>query len=106
MDSFNDEFIVLRYGYLHTVGKVRPRIALSDTWKLSYDFWCKECYTKGGMNEVEQFYYGVDKKFYKGNKQVTCDLRNARALPCQWYKKMLSDKWIIFQNETALFAYQ
>lgn len=106
VDSFIDEFIVLRYGHLHTVGKVRPRIALSDTWKMSYDYWRKECYTKGCMNEVEQFYYGVDKIFYKGNQQVTCERRNARALPCQQYKKMLSNKGIVFQNETALFAYQ
>lgn len=55
---------------------------------------------------IAEIYYGVDKKFYKGNKQVTCDRRNARALPCQQYKKMLLNKGIVFQNETALFAYQ
>ena len=37
---------------------------------------------------------------------MTCDRRNARVLPCQQYKKMLSDKGIIFQSEVALFAYQ
>lgn len=106
VDSFIDEFIVLRYGHLHTVGKVRPRIALSDTWKIPYKFWRSECHRNKCVDNIEQFYYGVDKNFYKGNKQVTCDRRNARALPCQQYKKMLSDKGIVFQNETALFAYQ
>lgn len=106
VDSFIDEFIVLRYGHLHTVGKVRPRIALSDNWKIPYKYWRSECHRNGCVDNIEQFYYGVDKKFYKGNKQVICDRRNAKMFPCQQYKKMLSDRGIVFQNETALFAYQ
>lgn len=106
VDSFIDEFIVLRYGHLHTVGKVRPRIALSDNWKIPYKYWRTECHKNGCVDCIEKFYYGIDGKFYKGNEQVTCDCRNARALPCQQYKRMLSDRDIVFQNETALFAYQ
>lgn len=106
VDSFIDEFIVLRYGHLHTVDKARPRIALADNWKIPYRFWRSECHRNGCVDNIEQFYYGVDKKFYKGNEQVTCDRRKAKALPCQQYKKMLSDKGIVFQNEAALFAYQ
>ncbi len=106
VDSFIDEFIVLRYGHLHTVGKVRPRIALSDNWKIPYKYWRSECHRNGCVDNIEQFYYGVDKNLYKGNEQVNCDRRKARMLPCQQYKKMLSDRGIVFQNETALFAYQ
>lgn len=106
VDSFMDEFIVLRYGHLHTVGKVRPRIALSDNWKIPYKYWRTECHKNGCIDRIENFYYGVDGKFYKGNEQVSCDLRNARALPCQQYKRMLLDRNVVFQNETALFAYQ
>ena len=106
VDSFIDEFIVLRYGHLYTAGKVRPRIALSDNWKIPYKYWRSECHRNGCVDNIEQFYYGVDKKFYKGNEQVICDRRKAKMLPCQQYKKMLSDKGIVFQNETALFAYQ
>lgn len=106
VDSFIDEFIVLRYGHLHTVGKVRPRIALSDSWKFQYKYWRIECHQKGCIDSIEEFYYSIDGKFYKGNEQVNCECRNARALPCQQYKRMLSDRDIVFQNETALFAYQ
>lgn len=106
VDSFIDEYIVLRYGHLHTVGKVRPRIALSDNWKVPYRYWRSECHMNGCVDNIEQFYYGVDEKLYKGNSQVTCDLKKARTLPCQQYKKILLDKGIIFQNETALFAYE
>lgn len=106
VDSFIDEFIVLRYGHLDTVSNVRPRITITDTWKMPYGFWRKECHSKGCIDNIEQFYYGIDKKFYKGNEPVKCEKRNARSLPCQQYKKMLQDKGIIFQNETALFAYQ
>lgn len=106
VDSFINAFIVLRYGHLHTIGKVRPRIALSDNWKIPYQYWRTDCHKNGCVDYIEKFYYGIDGKFYKGNEQVNCDYRNARALPCQQYKKMLSERDIIFQNETALFAYQ
>lgn len=106
VDSFIDEFIVLRYGYLNMVGNVRPRVALTDIWKIPYRYWRTECYSKDCVDNIEQFYYGLDKKFYKENKLVNCDRRNAWLLPCQQYKKMLLDRGIIFQNEAALFAYQ
>ena len=47
VDSFIDEFIVLRYGHLDTVSNVRPRITITDTWKMPYGFWRKECHSKG-----------------------------------------------------------
>lgn len=106
VDSFIDEFIVLRYGHLLTSGKVRPRLALSDMWKIPFKYWRAECRRNGCVDNIEQFYYGVDNNFYKGNKQVQCEQRNAWPLPCQQYKKILSDKGIVFQNEAALFAYQ
>lgn len=106
VDSFIDEFIVLRYGHLHTMGKVRPRIALSDDWKIPYRFWRKECRSKGCVDKIEQFYYGIDGKFYRGNEQVDCDCGKAWELPCQQYKKMIEKRNILFQNETALFAYE
>ena len=106
VDSFIDEFIVLRYGHLDTVSNVRPRIAMADTWKIQYKFWRSECYRKHCVDNIEQFYYGVDKVFYKGNEPVKCNKKNARLLPCQQYKQKLLNQGIIFQNETALFAYQ
>lgn len=105
VDSFIDEFIVLRYGHLHTIGGMRPRISLSDNWKTPFNYWRKECHKNGCVDCIEKFYYGIDGKFYKGNQQVTCDLKNARVLPCQQYKNILTNRDIIFQNETALFAY-
>ena len=106
VDSFIDEFIVLRYGYLEMVGNMRPRIAMTDTLKKTYKFWRRECHSKGCVDNIEQFYYGIDKQFYKGKELVKCDKRKAPMLPCKQYKKMLLDSGIIFQNETALFAYQ
>ena len=105
VDSFIDEFIVLRYGHLLSVGKVRPRIALTDDWKLPYKYWRSECHKNGCIDNIEQFYYGINGDFYNKNKLVTCDRGKAKQLPCQQYKKILLDKGIVFQNETALFAY-
>ena len=60
VDSFIDEFIVLRYGHLDTVSNVRPRITITDTWKMPYGFWRKECHSKGCIDNIEQFYYGIE----------------------------------------------
>ena len=68
VDSFIDEFIVLRYGHLLSVGKVRPRIALTDDWKLPYKYWRSECHKNGCIDNIEQFYYGINGDFYNKNK--------------------------------------
>ena len=107
VDSFINEFIVLRYGYLKTHDKVRPIIALSDNWKLPYRYWRTECYRKGCVDNIEKFQWGIDNKFYKEKEIVACELHGkSRLLPCQQYKVMLMKKNIIFQNEVASFAYR
>ena len=107
VDSFINEFIVLRYGYLKTHDKVRPLIALSDNWKLPYRYWRKECYIKGCVDNIEKFQWGIDNKFYKGREVVNCELHGkSPLLPCQQYKMMLMKKNVIFQNEVASFAYR
>lgn len=106
VDSFINEFIVLRYGHLYTFDRVRPQIALTDNWKIPYRFWRTECHRNGCVENIEKFHYGIDGYFYKGKNAVSCELRKAKMLPCQQYKKMLADKNIVFQNETALVAYR
>ncbi|MBQ3427160.1 MAG: ATP-dependent helicase [Clostridia bacterium] len=106
VDSFIDEFIVLRYGHLYTAGKVRPRIAISDTWKFPFQYWRSDCYKKRCVDCIEKFYYGINDRFYKEKEEVTCNRKYARMLPCQQYKTLFSKRGIIFQNETALFAYR
>lgn len=107
VDSFINEFIVLRYGYLKTHDKVRPLIALSDNWKLPYKYWRTECYRKGCVDNIEKFQWGIDNKFYKDKEVVNCELRGkSQLLPCQQYKVMLMKKNVIFQNEVASFAYR
>lgn len=107
VDSFINEFVVLRYGFLYTSDKNRPQISLTDCWKIPYRYWRTECHRNGCIDHIETFHYGIDKKFYKGKELVTCELRGKqRTLPCQQYKAMLANKNIVFQNETALFAYR
>ncbi len=107
VDSFFNEFIVLRYGYLMTYDKVRPLIALSDNWKIPYRYWRKECHRHGCVNNIEKFQWGIDNQFYKDKEIVKCELRGkGKSLPCQQYKLMLWQKNVIFQNEVASFAYR
>lgn len=107
VDSFINEFIVLRYGHLKTYDRVRPSIALKDNWKLPYRYWRTECYSKGCVQNIEKFQWGIDNKFYKDHEIVDCEIRGkSKLLPCQQYKCMLMRKNIIFQNEVASFAYR
>lgn len=107
VDSFINEFIVLRYGYLKTHDKVKPLIALSDNWEIPYGYWRTECYRNGCVNNIEKFQWGIDNKFYKEKEIVSCELRGkSQLLPCQQYKVMLMKKNIIFQNEVASFSYR
>lgn len=107
VDRFINEFVVLRYGFLYTSDNKRPQISLTDNWKIPYRYWRAECHINGCVDNMEKFHYGIDKKFYKGKELVTCELRGKqRGLPCQQYKDMLAKKNIVFQNETALFAYR
>lgn len=107
VDSFINEFIVLRYGFLYTSDNKRPQISLTDNWKIPYKYWRTECHRNGCVDHIEGFRYGIDKKFYKGKELVTCELRGKQiTLPCEQYKKMLANKNVVFQNETALFAFQ
>lgn len=107
VDSFINEFIVLRYGYLKTHDKVRPLIALNDNWELPFRYWRKDCYRKGCVQNIEKFQWGIDKKFYKGKEVVDCELHGrSQLLPCQQYKMMLMKKNVIFQNEAASFSYR
>ena len=107
VDSFINEFIIFRYGYLMTHEHERPLVTLNDRWKLPYRFWRKECHTNGCVNGIENFQWGIDNKFYKGKERVICELRGkAKLLPCEQYKLMLWNKNILFQNEVASFAYR
>lgn len=107
VDSFINEFIVLRYGYLMTHDKVRPLIALSDNWKNLFNYWRRECHTNGCVDNIDKFQWGIDKKFYKGKEEVKCQSRGkGKPIPCQQYKLMLWRKNVIFQNEVASFAYR
>lgn len=107
VDSFINEFIVLRYGYLMTQDKVRPLIALSDNWKIPYRYWRAECHRNGCVDNIEKFQWGIDNQFYKDKEIVKCELRGkGKSLPCQQYKLMLWRKNVIFQNEVASFAYR
>lgn len=107
VDSFLNEFIALRYGYLKTPGMVRPVIAVHDNWKLPYYNWRPECHSRRCVENIEQFQWKIDDKFYKGKELVNCELHDeGLLLPCQEYKKMLWGKNIVFQNEVAKFSYR
>lgn len=107
VDSFLNEYIVLRYGYLKTHDHLRPIIALSDNWKMPFKWWWSACYQNGCVKSIDSFHMGLNNHFYKGKDAVTCEPRGrGLLLPCQQYKNMLYNNNVFFQNDVPLFAYE
>lgn len=106
VDSFINSFIVLQYGYLYNENRDRPQIAINNMWEHKV-YWRTECYKQGCTKDIENFYYGIDGKFYRGENIVTCKPNAKRTVPpCEELKKQLIKKGIIFQREVSAFAYR
>jgi superfamily I DNA/RNA helicase len=106
VDSFINFFIVLQYGYLYNEDRDRPQIALKNIWENKV-YWRTECYRRGCTKNIENFYYGIDGKFYQDGNIVTCKPNAKRSVPpCEELKKRLIKKGIIFQREVSAFAYR
>lgn len=106
VDSFLNEFIMLRYGYLKTRDRSRPIIALKNEWKMPFK-WRPECHRNKCVDNLDRLHIGLDKQLYNGKTIVKC-IPNVEdnLLPCQQYKIKLHNNNIYFQSDVALFAYE
>ena len=102
LDSFINNFILLRFGYLMFETPIRPKLAVNDVYKLPFRYWRKECHANCVSN-IGDFRWDSDDKLYKGKMLVDCD-GGRYGPPCHQYKKMLFNKGIIFQGEVSDMA--
>lgn len=102
LDSFIDNFIFLRFGYLLQKKPKRPVITSPDIVN-SYRFWRKDCYTKC-LSHIGEFRWDLNGKLTKNGKDITCTGTGQYAPPCIQFKMGLLEKGLFFQDEVPGLA--
>ena len=106
LDSFINNYILLRFGYLMLTKPRRPTIAIKDIFTVPYSFWRGECHQKGCVENIHDFRWGMDRQLYHHKDLVECPPNSKRKHPpcfeCKW---MLLKKGFVFQSEVSALAY-
>lgn len=93
LDSFINNFILLRFGYLMMDEARRPTIAIKDIFTVPYGYWRGECRRKGCVDNIHDFRWGMDGKLYRNKVLVEClPNANRRHSPCYECKQTLLKK--------------
>ena len=102
LDSFIDNYILLRFGYLLLRSPKRPIIISSDIVN-SYRFWRRECHTNC-LSNIGDFRWTLNGKLTKNGKEITCVGNGRYDPPCIQFKKGLLEKGLFFQDEVPGLA--
>lgn len=106
LDSFINNFILLRFGYLMMDEPRRPTIAIKDVFTIPYGYWRRECRRNGCVDSIHDFKWGMDGKLYRNKVLVDCPPNANRAHPpCYECKQTLLKKGFVFQSEVSALAY-
>ena len=106
LDSFINNYIILRFGYLMLNEPRRPTIAIKDIFTVPYSFWRGECRRNGCVENFHDFRWGMDGLLYRNKTLVECPPNsNRKHPPCYECKKALLKKGFIFQSEVSALAY-
>ena len=104
LDSFINQFILLRFGYLLFESSQRPTIAFNDLYSLPFRFWRTECHRNGCVDGISDFRWDMDGNLLRNKEAVTCS-GGTYGPPCYQYKTMLLKKGLVFQSEVSSLAY-
>ena len=99
LDSFIDNFIFLRFGYLLLESPKRP-IITSTNMINSYKYWRQECY-RTCLSKIGDFRWSPNGVLTKNGRDISCDGRGQYGPPCVQFKKRLLKKGLFFQDEIA-----
>lgn len=100
LDSFIDNYIFLRFGYLLLQSHKRPIIATGDIIG-SYHYWRRDCYKNGCLSNIEQFQWNHDMVLTKNGAPIICTGTGRYGPPCVQFKNKLLEKGLFFQGEIA-----
>ena len=100
LDSFIDNYIFLRFGYLLLSTPKRPIVVTSDISN-NYRFWRRECHQRNCVLDIDQFKWSSEGVLTKGGEPVSCAGSGRYGPPCLQFKKRMLDNGMFFQNEIA-----
>ena len=100
LDSFIDNYIFLRFGYLLLETPKRPLIATNDISN-GYSYWRRDCHRNGCVSNIDQFKWEENGDLTKNGNSIDCLGSGRYAQPCIQFKKMMLEKGLFFQNEIA-----
>lgn len=98
VDSFIDNYVFLRFGYLFSCNHVRPKILIKASATSTYQFWRNDCYQKGCISRIEQFKVLENRKTYYKEEKVVCEEKRG-VIPCRSYIERMHRKNCYFQSE-------
>ena len=102
LDSFIDNYIFLRFGYLLLNQPKRPRIVSSDIVEL-FPYWKGDCH-RSCLSSIGDFRWNSKGELTKKGKKITCSKIGQYERPCIQFKKGMLEKGQFFQDEVAGFA--
>ena len=98
LDSFINNYIFLRFGYLLLPSLQRPNLIMNDITK-SYGYWRGECYKKGCVSNITQFRWNENRRLTKNGEIIACTGTGRFKAPCIEFKEMLLKKGLFYQDE-------
>ena len=98
VDSFIDNFVFLRFGYLFSCNHIRPKILIKASATSTYQFWRNDCYQKGCISRIEQFKVLENRETYYKEEKVVCEEKRG-VIPCRSYIERMHRKNCYFQSE-------
>ena len=99
LDSFINNYIFLRFGYLmQSENRTRPKIIHENYYKQIIPLGNSECYKRGCIQHPEWFHWSST-GLLKNGKPIECNI--ATNKPCFRYKKSLIKKGIVSQREVS-----
>ncbi|MEQ8236261.1 MAG: ATP-dependent helicase [Syntrophomonadaceae bacterium] len=101
LDSFINNFIFLRFGYLmmQRADRKRPRVILENFGQLLYPK--RECHKSGCVNNPNWFHWS-DNQLLKNGQPISCTISSNK--PCVAFKKAMLNKGIATQREVSALS--
>lgn len=104
IDSFINNYILLRFGYLLMPTPQRPTIAIKDFFSIPFRFWRNECHRNRCIDNIHEFRWDMNSTLLRNKDPVDC-AGGSYGPPCHQYKKLLLRRGFIFQSEVSGLSY-
>ena len=101
LDSFINNFIFLRFGYLmQSENRKRPHIVFDNYGEFTLISKNSQCYKKGCIQNPNMFHWS-DSELLRDNQLINCGVQKK---PCFAFKKAMLQKGLVTQREVSALS--